>query len=113
MKWFRRFSHQGRPVRREQKEDKTPATKNDPKSVWEAQPPFLCPRPLKWTPAWVPLGLLPMWMGSQSVRKVSSQPREKAIKFPPDSGQGRLEKRERSWNLVLGGQVYPTCSMVI
>jgi len=73
--------------------DKTPVTKNDPKSVWEAQPPFLCPWPLKWTLAWVPLGLLPMWMGSQSVRKVSSQPGDKAgFKFPPDSGQGRLEK---------------------
>ena len=36
--------------------DKTPVTKNDPKSVWEAQPPFLCPWPLKWTLAWVPLG---------------------------------------------------------
>lgn len=71
--------------------DKTPATEND-KSVGEAQPPFLCPWPPKWTLAWVPLGLLPAWMGSRSVRKVSSQPKDKAIKFPPDSGQGCLEK---------------------
>ena len=100
---------------------KTPATKKKKKpqrprttsQLGKRDPPFLCPWPPKWTLAWVPLGLLPTWMGSRSVRKVSSQPGDKAIKFPPDPGQGCLEKRARSWDLALGGQVHPAHSTVI
>lgn len=88
-------------VRREQRRDKTPTTKNDPKLVW-AQPPFSALGNRKLAVG-APGSTAPVWFDAVYQRKVSSQPGDKPLSLPLAQARDFWRNERGVGDLALGG----------